>query len=103
LSVAELPLGKWRLSQAAAIRLVRDAVRDLAFSMQLMNSPPVVQRPNLRGKATIPRYLFEWQETKPSFRPGLRFISNRVTAEVDAEHGSVMSLSIYIWEDGDEQ
>ena len=99
--------GKWRLSENQAADLVRKAVRELGFQGEtaqvLLQPPELVQKPNLRPPPTVPRYLLMWQKTKPTGRGDFRFISCRIAAEVDADRRRVPSLSVYLWEEGDDQ
>ena len=98
--------GKWRLSEKQAADLVRKTVRDLGFDGEvekLLLEIPEVEKPNLRPPPTVPRYLFEWQKTKLRAQGNFRYISCRITAEVDADRQKLQSLSVYTWEEGDDQ
>jgi hypothetical protein len=98
--------GKWRLSEKQAADLVRKTVRELGFepeSVKLLLQAPEVQKPNLRPPPTVPRYLFEWRETKRSPPGGAPYINCRISAEVDADRQKLQSLSVYIWEEGDDR
>jgi len=99
-------VGEWRLSEKQAIEMVRNMVGQLSLppnSLNLLAKKPEVLKPNVQGKLSIPRFLFEWQETKSSSATGFRYVSGHLTAEVDAQQGKIKRLSVYFWEEGDKQ
>ena len=98
--------GKWRMSQNEAADLVRKTVNELGLgpkALEVLLQPPEIQKPNLRPPPSVPRYLFEWQEVKRDVRDGARYINGRISAEVNADRKKLESLSVYIWEEGDDQ
>lgn len=93
--------GKWQLSEKRAIEMVRNWIRELGLShegLKAIFQQPRVRKPNLRGPPTVPRYHFEWLETKPLGKSGYRYGSIWITAEVDAERKRITHLSIYLAE-----
>jgi hypothetical protein len=96
--------GKWRLSQPAAIKLVRRCIQNLSLgdeAVTVILQQPCVRKPKLNGPPTIPRYLLEWEESKPYERTGYRYVALRITAEVDADRGRITSLSAGLWQEGE--
>ncbi len=81
--------GEWKMSEKAAIALVTNAVGKLGYKMEtLFRQKPVVEKPNIRGKIVVPRYRLTWEQGSRGV------LERRVCAEVDADAGRLVSLSI---------
>jgi hypothetical protein len=97
--------GRWRVSEADAVRLARAAVRDLSFKhpdLDVVERRPDIQKPKIVGSPTVPRYLFEWRSTKQS-GSGYAYLNSIISVEVDADSRKLKSLSLYVWEEGEDK
>ncbi|MBI5383571.1 MAG: hypothetical protein HZA90_02680 [Verrucomicrobia bacterium] len=77
-------VGKWNLTEAQAVQLVRGTLARLNYPTNLLHVDfkPDVHKPAVLG---IPRFAIEWAYTPES-------LQSNVEAEVDAEKGSLKSL-----------
>jgi hypothetical protein len=98
----ERAAGRWRLSQAKAVALVRKYVAQVGLPRDRLGTAlrqPEVYKPKLFGPPTVPRFLFRWLEER-SDAHGRPYLNSMIEAEVDADQGRVTSLSIYLWREG---
>jgi hypothetical protein len=58
-------VGTWRISETAAADLVREATRKLGVDVgALLERPPRVERPSIRGEIVVPRFSLEWKDVR---------------------------------------
>lgn len=82
-------VGENKMSENAALSLVRDAVRKVGYGPHdLLRQEPVVQKPNVQRGLNVPRTRFSWQQIKEGV------LEQQVTAEVDLSTGQIVTLSI---------
>ena len=79
--------GKWNLTEAQAIALVKRTLAKLNYPTNLvhMNFEPQVIKPKVPG---IPRYSFYWEQSNATHDD----LESRISAEVDADKGELKSL-----------
>ena len=79
--------GKWNLTEAQAIVLVKRTLAKLNYPTNLvhMDFKPQVIKPKVPG---IPRYSFYWEKSTEAHDD----LESRISAEVDADKGVVKSL-----------
>ena len=85
--------GKWNMSEAQAIALVKRTLAKLNYPTNLMHMDfkPQVSKPSVPG---IPRYRIEWEFTPPktSDLQVDAYVQSWIEAEVDADKGVLKSL-----------
>lgn len=79
--------GKWNLTEAQAIALVKRTLAKLNYPTNLvhMDFKPQVIKPKVPG---IPRYDFYWEKSNETHDD----LESRISAEVDADKGELKSL-----------
>lgn len=79
--------GKWNLTEAQAIALVKRTLAKLNYPTNLvhMDFKPQVIKPKVPG---IPRYNFYWERSDETHDD----LESRISAEVDADRGELKSL-----------
>ncbi len=90
--------GDWRMSEREAIKLARDAVRKLGYSLEALHldRKPKIKKPIKIGDNSIPRYRLNWEFSIPeSDGEEQGGIISATEVEVDADRKSVRSISIY--------
>jgi hypothetical protein len=80
-------VGKWKLTEAQAIELVKRTVAKLGYPANLVHFEvePQVRKPAVPG---IPRYMFYWYYSPE----GYDVVQSAISAEVDADKGELKSL-----------
>jgi hypothetical protein len=81
---------------------VRESIRRFQFShdgLKAILGRPEVLKPNIRPPPTVPRYQFEWISAKP-WSDSYGVLDSLIRAEVDADHKRVVSLKVYLRDEG---
>lgn len=92
--------GTWRMSEKEAVRLARDTVKKLGYSLEAlhMDRKPKVKKPIKIGAHDIPRYRLNWEfveEVEVEGEGIVPAITSATEIEVDADKKVVRSISIY--------
>ena len=92
--------GDWRMSERAAMKLARDTIKKLGYSLEMLHldRKPKIKKPIKIGDNSIPRFLLSWEFSIPGgedqeVQPG--GIVSATQIEVDTSKKSVKSISIY--------
>ena len=79
--------GAPRLNEQMAIAMVTNAIAKLGLGPNgFMGQNPVITRPHIRGKITVPRIELYWQETHDNW------LSKVADVEVDLRTGDIISI-----------
>jgi len=92
--------GSWRMSEREAIKLARDTIKKLGYSLELlhMDKKPKIKRPIKIGRHDIPRYRLTWDKQEKVEVQGegiVSAITSTTEIEVDADKKVVRSIYIY--------
>jgi hypothetical protein len=90
--------GAWRLTESQAVKLARDAVKKLGYSIESLHldKKPEIKKPIRIGRHDIPRYRIWWQFSlaDPEREEDVGILSS-TQIEVDADQNCVRGISIY--------
>ncbi|MBI3850321.1 MAG: hypothetical protein HY298_08540 [Verrucomicrobia bacterium] len=92
--------GTWRMSEREAVKLARDTIKKLGYSLEMLHldRKPKIRKPIKIADHNIPRYWLNWEFSTPKTHDEEEKPSGLISAtgvEVDADKKTVKSIFIY--------